>query len=278
MQSNSTYFADVDIARVHLVTTLFGKGIAKIRGHTTMNALSGKNASNLTMALGGVSCTFRKEIRPYEAYDMWTRVLSWDRKWLYLVTHFVPKRSNINPRDYTLYPEQKGRGHGSLYRHSSGNSAKVEAGKVQNSASTASARLEPRIAASAMSKIVFKLGRKTIPPQDILEKSGLLPLHPNMQTNTGPDCSSAEKPAGPDSKPEIQSNCRKDQTQELTWDAIELERVRGMNMATLLEQQAGLEDEFDDDLAVCRHYDGYGVEGVLATLAQLGRLSSYQLL
>lgn len=79
-KSNSTYFADVDIARTHFVTTVFSEAIEKFRGSTTMNGLSGKPRSAFTMPLGGVSCNFKKELKPYEAYDMWTRILSWDNK------------------------------------------------------------------------------------------------------------------------------------------------------------------------------------------------------
>lgn len=79
-KSNSTYFSDLDIARTHFVTTVFGEAIEKCRGSTTMNGLSGKPRSAFTMPLGEVSCTFKKELKPYEPYDMWTRILSWDDK------------------------------------------------------------------------------------------------------------------------------------------------------------------------------------------------------
>ena len=41
--------------------------------------------------LGAVHCSFRREIPPYAGYEMWSRMLAWDRKWIYIVTHFVPE-------------------------------------------------------------------------------------------------------------------------------------------------------------------------------------------
>lgn len=64
----------------------------------------------------------------------------------------------------------------------------------------------------------------------------------------------------------------------LTWATIEAERKRGMRMAKTLARQTELNDEFRSEKALGRHYDGHGIEGVVATLAQLGRLSNYQLL
>ena len=60
-KSNSTYFSDHDIARTHLVCTLFSKGIEKVRGGTTP-LVNGKPPS-MRLALGAVSCSFKKELR-----------------------------------------------------------------------------------------------------------------------------------------------------------------------------------------------------------------------
>ncbi|OBT54284.1 hypothetical protein VE04_05725 [Pseudogymnoascus sp. 24MN13] len=51
--------------------------------------------------LGGVHCSFKREIKPYEKYEMWSRMLAWDRKWLYVVTHFV-KAGTARPAGWTL--------------------------------------------------------------------------------------------------------------------------------------------------------------------------------
>lgn len=82
VESNSTYFQDVDIARTHLICTLFSAGIEQAR--------KSKGQGILGAALGAVSCSFRKEINPFERYEMWTRVLSWDRKWVCLSSQKYP--------------------------------------------------------------------------------------------------------------------------------------------------------------------------------------------
>lgn len=156
-KSNSTYFSDVDIARTHFVTTVFGEAIESFRGSTTMNGLSGKPRSSFTMPLGAVSCSFRKEIKPYETYDMWTRILSWDEKWFYLVTHFVKRSAGIKPEEHTLYPKQNTTRQSRRFSRTTTD--------VDSSA----------VCASALSKVVFKDGRKTIPPHIMLELAGLLP-------------------------------------------------------------------------------------------------------
>lgn len=225
-QSNSTYFVDVDIARAHLVTTVFGKGIEKTRGSTTMNSLSGKPASKFSAALGGVSCTFRKELRPYESYDIWSRVLAWDEKWVYIVSHFVKKGTKLEPEKYTLYPQQQP---GATTEELD---AKISPDQATNP-----------VVASALSKIVFKDGRRTILPQTMLEKAELLPS-----------------------------------SDRILCDSIEEQRKKGMGSAELLAKQTELQDEFQDRVALGRHHDGLGIEGVAATFAQLGGLSRWQLL
>ncbi|ETN45273.1 uncharacterized protein HMPREF1541_09104 [Cyphellophora europaea CBS 101466] len=257
-KSNSTYFSDVDIARTHLLTTIFSKGIEKCRGSTTMNGLNGKT-SNFSIALGGVSCTFRKELLPFETYDMWTRLLSWDDKWVYVVTHFVKRGSKVAPGRITLYPEQQ-------RRHSS--TAGTPLSSRRGSVGTASKGSSPErlpIAASAMSKIVFKDGRRTITPAKMLELSGLLPSEENTPKSSALDSANDNKGGIPG------------YGWPVTPEEIEVERQRGQAMAQLLAKQIDLECEFADDAALGRHHDGFGVEGVVSTLAQLSGLSRYQL-
>ncbi|KMQ47769.1 HotDog domain [Trichophyton rubrum] len=44
--------------------------------------------------LGSVYCTFKKEIKSFEKYEMRTKIAGWDEKWLYILTFFLrfPKR------------------------------------------------------------------------------------------------------------------------------------------------------------------------------------------
>lgn len=281
-KSNSTYFSDVDISRTHLVTTLFSKAIEDIRGSTTMNGLSGKPRSLFTIPLGAVSCCFRRELKPYETYDMWTRILSWDEKWIYLVTHFVKKGAKVHPEHYSLYPQQN-----SVSSSSDGSrknsTANIDQRASKNLTTTGS---NPGIAASALSKIVFKKDRHTIRPESMLEQAGLLPKKDAVtatESVKGNTIEESPKPSNISSDditnvglPEVLQSCST--TSWWTRERIEAERQRGMNLAMLLAAQSQLEHELNEDVALGRHYDGHGFEGVVATLAQLGGISNYQLL
>lgn len=263
-KSNSTYFSDIDIARVHLITTLFGNGIAKIRGHTTMNGLSGKPTSKFSVALGAVSCVFRKELLPYESYDMWTRLLAWDDKWFYLVTHFVKKGSKIEPRRSSLYPHQNKKQRSAANNQGGGDAQPDEDQELASifrtqTTDSTDGPAKPPVAASALSKVVFKDGRITIRPKQLLEAAQLVPA-----VQSGDD--DKDEAGGEDHSYKVKLA-----------RAIEAERQRGMQIAALLAEQSALEGEFNSDIALGRHYDGLGVEGVVATLAQLGKVSGYQL-
>jgi len=254
-KSNSSYFSDIDIARTHLVCTLFAKGIAHFRGGTA--AITGSKKPLFGLALGAVSCSFKREIKPYETYELWSRILSWDEKWIYVVTHFVRKGA-VMPRKYTLYPQQNCEAQEQLRRRGSDLSTFSEGGN-------------DAVIATALSKCVFKSGRRTVSPTVMLLESGLLPTEesPEKHTNEGPvsfSCSSS------DSGIDMGSDSEED---ESPLASIERERERGMKVASALagKAQKDLEDEFTaDNDALGRHSDGFGMVGVVSTLAQLAHL------
>jgi hypothetical protein len=284
-KSNSTYFSDIDIARTHLVCTLFSKGIEKARGGTA-STVNGK-LSTFNIALGAVSCSFQKELKPYEPYEMWTKILTWDKKWLYIVTHFVKKDAGLEPRKMTLHKGQN-----------------TVAGSTETSKGR-SAKFKSAIAASALSKVVFKTGRITISPEVMLEASGLLPARPVRSEAAGSDyltdtqikidtlvieqrkTAFAKATQNIDdlqcSESVSSDDSRRTNMDELTldqwrWDVVENERVRGLEVAGALIAQSHLENELNDSEALGRHTDGCGIAGVVLTLAQLANLSSYQFL
>ena len=254
-ESNSTYFQDVDIARTHLICTLFSAGIEQARHSKGQGMISaGDNAFGV--ALGGAACSFRKEINPFEKYEMWTRVLSWDRKWLYMVTHFV-RKDKVKPRRFSMYPKQKNK---------NGGTRLVE-------------KKEDAVIASAISKLVFKKGRLTIPPEVMLQASGLLPARPAevalLQTPVFP--APAKKQIAQEifdvpfrafekldlaweaarnsilPEPEAPGDGYRDgspdgtaakKATDWTWAKVEEERARGMEMAKNLGGLEGLATEF----------------------------------
>ncbi|KAL5601520.1 hypothetical protein FOBRF1_009053 [Fusarium oxysporum] len=134
--------ADMDMSRGNFSLVLFGKAFNPLPGPT-----------HFTMILGGTTCTWRKEIKPYARYELWTRVLSWDEKWLYVVTHFV-KPGVFQPTEFVLQPYKKPK------------AAKGQEKDVDTLKS---------VYASSVARYVFKNNRRTIPPEEALQKSNLLP-------------------------------------------------------------------------------------------------------
>ncbi|MCJ1233113.1 hypothetical protein MMC14_001068 [Varicellaria rhodocarpa] len=211
--------------------------------------------------LGAVSCHFRREIKPYQRYEMWTRLLAWDRKWIYMVTHFV-KKDAVKPRAYSLYPFQNTKQNGT---------SKVD-------------KKEDAIFASALSKCVFKKGRLTIAPEVMLEASGLLPerlenkfLHTSAEHHDPPQLQSlfeetANLPfkamAGIGAMRErmaenlltteddmAETGPQLTNLEEWTWERVEQERCRGLQIANLLHGLDSLVHEFSGEgEALGKHY------------------------
>jgi acyl-CoA thioesterase FadM len=160
-KSNSTYFADLDVARTHLVSHLFASGIRKMNENARTRLVLDPSdptrpaPGRFGVMLGAVQCSFKREIKPYQKYEMWTRVLSWDRKWMYMVTYFV-EASAVRPRSWAAP--------GSRLR------TRSEPGVPQD--------WEKKVFATALSKYVFKMGRLTIHPAVLMDASGLLPERP----------------------------------------------------------------------------------------------------
>ncbi|KAG9234099.1 hypothetical protein BJ875DRAFT_377166 [Amylocarpus encephaloides] len=137
-KSNSTYFADLDISRGALIYAQLSQGV-----HS--RALAKELKGSGVLILGGVVCSFKREIVPLGSYDMESRILTWDRKWIYITTHFVRKGQTSHfDLDSALTPKEGDN------------------------------KVKPVVYASAVSRYVFKCGRLTIPPEKLLVASGLL--------------------------------------------------------------------------------------------------------
>ncbi|GKT51325.1 putative thiol methyltransferase 2 [Colletotrichum spaethianum] len=182
-KSNSTYFSDLDVARTDL--------LAALRAEAIRGGLYKEYKNGVMVLLAGTSCIFKKEIKPGAAFDMYSRILTWDRKWLYVVTHFAEKRKGAEP--YTYQPWKR-----------------LDEGKAAS---------KPLVVfATAISKCVVKAGRLTVPPEKFLQAAGVL------ATNGGSEePSSAEKHAGGGSGSE--------DDEKWTWARVEEERLRALSAA-----------------------------------------------
>lgn len=193
-KSNSTYFADLDVARTHMVMRLFAPGMEEVGHNPKAGLVRDKNNRVVKgtpgLALGAVSCHFKKEIPLFGRYEMWTRLLCWDRKWFYIVTHFVTP-------------------------------GKLKPGKDGKAVDPA--ELQKHVVATAISKYVFKMGRFTVHPSIVFDASGMLPQRPGGWRG-GSDESGSDDELPNDAGLGSASS-------EWNWERVEAERRQGMEIA-----------------------------------------------
>jgi acyl-CoA thioesterase FadM len=84
-KSNSTYFSDLDTSRSALMAKVLAPSLAHGTGDLEKEGHNGR----LAIILGSVHTSFHKEIRPYELYEVRSRVLGWDKKWIVVASFFV---------------------------------------------------------------------------------------------------------------------------------------------------------------------------------------------
>lgn len=228
--------------------------------------------------LGGVSCLFRKEIKPYEKFEVWTRILAWDQKWLYVICHFV-KPGGVKPKRYTLQPWRRGK-----QQQEKDHSAENGHGSASGNANPKTpSPPHPAIFAAAIAKYVFKKGRLTIPPERVLHASKLLPPKPadnpdsdpsptlaaatspptpSSNTTPAPDTTPAQ-PTSPDQNADniiaqslqaaplelnINDENENGDGEEWTWERVEKERKRGLSIAGMWTSfDEGLSGEFGEE-------------------------------
>ncbi|KAK6816040.1 hypothetical protein RU639_009070 [Aspergillus parasiticus] len=239
-KSNSTYFSDLDISRTALVTRLYTPGLRVVSKELDVELgeaarREGKKPpahKNMYVALGSVFCSFKREIKPFELYEIETKVIAWDQKWMYVLSFF-------------LRPAKAG-GKRTLF-------------------------------ATAVSKYVVKKGRLTVPPERVLRASGFLPERPEGDVLVVPDSSvegsGVGTPAGegitatagvdgalvrevlkvaesdiPETKleEEKKANAESWSTGEWTWEMIEEERRRGLEVVEgYINMDVKLHDEWE---------------------------------
>lgn len=274
-KSNSTYFKDLDVSRAHYVGALIRTGLRRLNSGDTEGLSSVSQDLDTTtpkgkkkvpkgyiIALGAVACSFRKEIKPLARFEVWTRLLSWDDKWIYVVSHIV-RPGVLRPKGYHLQPWKE---HSTSWFSGKGSKRKVKADPTPE-------QLRSAVYATSIAKYVCKNGRKTVPPTVLLERSRLLPPGPrpvDMPEASGALSSGAATPAsssgleGPESAgPALANALRrsaaanaskegerdKEETEMsgLTWEEVESLRVRGLKYARMFDGLAGLHDEFGVD-------------------------------
>ena len=144
-KSNSTFFADADINRAELLTRLLSRGLAT--AGPAPAELDSRTTTAAMPLLAAVQCTFKREIGPFQAYDLSSRILAWDNKSLFLVTYFLRPNTRLPP-DVEL----------------TGGPAAV----------LGESSLRKCVYATMVTRYVCKAGRETVLPKTVLEAAGLL--------------------------------------------------------------------------------------------------------
>lgn len=160
-------------------------------------------------------CLFKREVKPYAKYEMWSRVLCWDRKWFYLITHLV-KPGYGRPKNWTLQPWRKTR---------------------SSTQGVDSEKLMGAVYATSIAKYVVKKGRLTISPEQALRDADMVPVKPEgweYQPQT-----TLNGHANGDVLPESVK------ADDWTWDVIEKERQRGLAIVKGFADMEGLHEAFD---------------------------------
>lgn len=164
----------------------------------------------------------------FRQYEVWSRILTWDQKWLYIVTHFVQKGS-VEPERFVagsaphMGRDTAGQSPENIHQHQ-------QPQQKQKSAF---------VYATSVSKYVFKKGRMTIPPERILRASGL--VHQGDFGGCGATTDTHEDPTRNEasataldndvdlgiSTPRLQDSGEPDES----LNVIEKERLRGLQFA-----------------------------------------------
>jgi hypothetical protein len=256
-KSNSTYFGDLDVSRAAFVGVLLKRSLARLNGGdlTGLPEEAKRAKGTYIVALGAVGCVFRKEIKPLQRFEVWTRLLSWDDKWIYIISHIV-RRGAKKPRDYFLQPWRNNNGEQKT-------KAKIGQKDEDNIKS---------IYATSLAKYVVKKGRLTIAPEIVLRRSDLLPDRP--ATQPPPTTQQEGKDQAYMSSPEnlvaqvmgqLRSENMFDETEkhekedrrELSWKHVEMRRLEGLKTARHFDGLTALHAEWnaDDDEVIGEYGD-----------------------
>lgn len=109
-KSNSTYFTDLDIARTKLICIMFQKLFFNYHDNVS-GEFKTKSLKNLPfIPVATVQSTFKHELTVFQRFTIKSRILSWDGKWLFILSKFVTKKNGkerVNCISVTKYVFKK---------------------------------------------------------------------------------------------------------------------------------------------------------------------------
>lgn len=223
-KSNSTYFTDLDSSRSILLSVLCFKGMHKTHKELTAEGKKGI----MTVMLGSTYTHFKREIPTGQPYEVWSRILTWDQKWLYIVSHFVQK-DKIVPKASVkdIVEERKNEKEFPMQsKKSRGSTLPLPIGDVESA-----------IFATSISKCVFKKERMTVSPEQVFQASGLLSLVSSDPTPI--DLTDSEGKVNEESADILEVKKSTNADSSMLAADIEAGRLKGLKFAELL---TGLEE------------------------------------
>lgn len=180
--------------------------------------------------LGSVYCNFKKEIRPFERYEVRSKLVSWDQKWMYIITYFIGREKRkgagktllamgiskyvMKKGRLTIRPERILRASGLLPPKPEGLEGKDPSSTPPSDPSSGDEAAGESVDGTMMQEILT------------LSESG--------GSNSSPSVLARRK--------EENSNWDKN---EWTWERIEQERLRGLK---LMEGFIGLDTKLDKEM------------------------------
>jgi hypothetical protein len=108
----------------------------------------------VNIILGAVHTSFHCEIKPYQRYEVRSRILAWDQKWVFVVSYFVKPGTVLSGVA------------GEAILDGNQEAADVDAKKGN--------RAGAGVFATAVSRYVLKKGRVTVPPEVLVGETGFL--------------------------------------------------------------------------------------------------------
>ena len=272
-KSNSTYFTDFDMGRSLLVTWVSMNGLRQVAAE--MNAAN-KTTGRINIHLGSVMCNFKREIKTFEQFELWTRILTWDRKWAYVVSHWVRKGS-AKPKGFVLQPWRNVNGKNVTTLRQNNERESTAAQDTEKEEQN-----KPYIYATALAKGVFKKGRLTIPPERIFQASELIPPKPEGTSEASipptpspdPQAKTSESTTVADvpdlaASPTLSRITSKEEAEAVIgaalipsknletwdWDRVEEERLKGLKLAEMFRGLEDLEETFSGDMVLGQYND-----------------------
>lgn len=183
---------------------------------------------SISIVLGSVFCSFKREIKPFELYEIQSKAIAWDQKWCYIISFFLrpPHRKDgqktllatavskyvVKKGRLTVQPERILRASGFLPPRPEGSVTAVAAPEVEDDSGTGTPASGDGITAEtgvdgSLVREVLRLNDEQIPGRAELESQR--------------DANAGEWDAG-----------------EWTWERIEKERCRGL---AVVEGYSGLD-------------------------------------